>query len=223
MVAFFSMKEQVPGLIEPIDLSVDLARLNLDVNKLWDTLGFQKNVFKKTKSVIFNLTYPKHIPQSITNEFGELKSKFLGPLSYGETTVMKTYGISTALFTEMHDMVKNTYIKNVVDLVHNYHISTKGPGSVQWVFTVTLGAGGGYKLHRDEFTACRYHICLETNDFSFVIAKEQGSHELQTVHIPADGRVWLLATNLLHTAWNLDHNIDSSRTHLIISISNQAA
>ncbi len=217
------MKEQVPGLIEPIDLSVDLARLNSDVNKLWDTLGFQKNVFKKTKAVNFNLTYPKHIPQSIINEFGELKSKFLGPLSYGETTVMKTYGISTALFTEMHDMVKHSYIKNVVDLVHNHHVSTKGSAQVQWVFTATLGPGGGHKLHRDMHTAYRYHICLETNDFSFVIAKEKDSHELQTVHIPADGRVWLLDTNLLHTAWNLDHNIDSLRTHLIISIGQQAA
>jgi hypothetical protein len=223
MVAFFSMKEQVPGLIEPIDLSVDLAQLNLDVNKLWDTLGFQKKVFQKTRAINFNLTYPKNIPQSIINEFGELKSKFLGPLSYGETQVMNTYGISTASFTEMHDMVKNSYIKNVVDLVHNYHIANKGPASVQWVFTVTLGAGGGYKLHRDEFTAYRYHICLETNDFSFVIAKEKNSHELQTVHIPADGRVWLLDTTVMHTAWNLDYDTTSSRTHLIISISNQAA
>ena len=216
------MQDQVPGLIEPTTLSIDLARLNLDIKKIWSTLDYQSNDFKLALGKNFNLTHPEYIPQSIVDEFGELKSKFLGPLSYGEYQVMKNYGISTSLFTEMHDMVKNSYVKDVVDLVHNYHVSTKGPAPVQWVFTVTLGAGGGYKLHRDVFTAHRYHVCLETNDFCFMMVKENSSNKIQTVHIPADGRVWLLDTNILHTAWNLDSNANKLRTHLIISIGQQA-
>jgi hypothetical protein len=219
MSAFFSTtKLAVPGLIEPTGVVIDLAQLNADITSLWTTLGFQRHVFQKILANNFNLSYPRDIPESILSQYGELQSKFLGPLSWGEARVMQLYGISTAAYTEMHDMVKHSYIKEVVDLVHAHHQATIGPAEVQWVFTVTLGVGGGYKLHTDMHTAHRYHVCLETNEFSFVMVKEQGSDELQTVHIPADGRVWLLDTLSQHSAWNLDPKPKNVRTHLVISL-----
>jgi hypothetical protein len=51
-------------------------------------------------------------------------------------------------------------------------------------------------------------------------------YEIKTVHLPVDGRVWFLNTNVNHTALNLTPMPENSktqklRTHLILSIYEQ--
>ena len=215
------MYDTVQDLIDPIPISVDLVRLYETIQVISRAVGYDPNeCFKsKSKKSTINFTYPKNIPQSIINAHGDLKSKFIGPLTQGEDRIKELYNIGTNEFTEMHPIIEQSYIKTVFDQIQQYHTSKFGSGAIRWVHSSSLAPGAAFGLHIDLHCIARYHIALITTECSYMMVNND--NEIKTVHIPADGRVWLLDNNVQHTAINLvyvDKETDRVRTHLIFSV-----
>lgn len=214
------MYDKVQDLIDPVALTVDLKQLRKDIWIIGREIGYDPNECLRNshKQSAINFTYPKNIPQSIIDQFGDLKSKFIGPLTYGEGPVKQLYNISTKEFTEMHPLVENSYVKTVFDQIQNYHSSQFGSGTIRWVYSGSLAPSAGFYMHVDPHCTARYHIVLNTTDYSYMMVEQ--NNEIKTVHMPADGRVWFLDTNVPHNATNLTpvDQILNVRTHLIFSV-----
>jgi hypothetical protein len=223
MLRNIKMYESVPALIEPIPIVVDLNKLNADITKIGSFVDYSATarcLSSPTKQSTITLTYPKNIPEEFVNKLGELRSKFVGPITSGEGPLMEKYNLSTAHFTEMHQIVKDSYVKVIADQINEYHANKYGSGQVAWIHSPSLGPGIGFSMHRDRHCVARYHIALATNDYSYMLAEE--SNEIKAVHIPADGRIWQLNNNILHSAINFApvNYPNVVRTHLIFSMSN---
>ncbi len=214
------MYDKVQSLVEPTTLSVDLVKLRDAVDEISKKIPYDPanclNFESKQSSI--NFTHPANIPESIIAQHGEFKSKFVGGLSGGETVLKEKYNMSTADFTEMDALVSESYIKVVFDQIQNYHNSKFGVGSIRWVHGATLGPGAGFNMHVDKHCLARYHVVLYTNDYSYTMVEQ--NNEIKIVHMPADGQVWFLNTNVLHNATNLipSRSKDNLRTHLIFSV-----
>jgi hypothetical protein len=214
------MYDKVQNLIDPVPLNVDLKQLRKAIWAIGQVVDYDPNECLRNsyKQSTINFTYPKNIPQSVIDKFGDLKSKFIGPMTYGEGPVKQLYNIGTDEFTEMHPLVANSYIKTIFDQIQNYHISQFGSGAIRWVHSPSLAPSAGFYMHVDPHCTARYHIVLNTTDYSYMMVEQD--NEIKTVHMPADGRVWFLDTNVPHNATNLtpvDQTINV-RTHLIFSV-----
>jgi hypothetical protein len=65
-----------------------------------------------------------------------------------------------------------------------------------------------YKMHCD--ATMRAHIAIATNPDCYIAFRDGGSY-----HVPADGRLYVVDTLRLHTAYNAG---DCERVHLVISV-----
>lgn len=220
------MYDQVPGLIEPTPVIVDVSRLRLAMQAINMFVDYSpKEAFASfNKKAGICLTHPPVIPQEVIDKWGDIQSKFIGPMSGGEPVLKEKYNMSTAQFTEMHPIVQSSYIKEILDQLQSYTQTRYGSGKICWIHSNTLSPGAAYNLHQDEHCIGRYHIVEYTTEYSYMMVEED--YEIKTVHLPADGRVWFLNTNVNHTALNLTPMPENSktaklRTHLILSIYEQ--
>jgi len=221
MIPNITPYDSVPGFIEPIPLVIDLARLNIAVEEIFAHVKFDKySAFNLPgKNVNFNLNYPS----KISAEYLSVESrKYVGELSKGEEDLIKRFNVSTVDFDTMPDLVKNSYIGEVTSQLTEWHNTNRATlGQINRVHCVVLSNGSGHRLHVDKHTTCRYHIALSTNIYSYMMAVDQD--QVKTVHIPADGRIWLLDTNHDHAAQNIaPHHIGKDkrlRIHMIFSVS----
>jgi hypothetical protein len=221
MIPNITPYDTVPGFIEPTPLCIDIAKLNIAVSEIFAHVKFDKYsaLSAPSKNVNFNLNYPSKIPaEYITVE----SKKYVGDLSLGEEELMKRFNISTADFDTMPELVKNSYIGTVASQLTEWHNANRPElGQINRIHCIVLSNGSGHRLHVDPHTTCRYHIALTTNIYSYMMAVDEG--QVKTVHIPADGRIWLLDTNHDHAAQNIaPHNIGRDnrlRIHMVFSVS----
>jgi hypothetical protein len=227
MVKKIVMHDQVPGFIEPTPIVIDVGKLRRAMLEINAFVGYQPSEaftsFNKKAGIC--LTHPPVIPQSVIDEWGDVRSKFVGPMSDGEPALRRNFGMTTAQFTEMHPIVQSSYIKEIVDQLQAYTQTRFGSGKICWIHSGTLSPGATYHMHKDDHCIGRYHIVEYTTEYSYMMVEE--GYEIKTVYLPADGRVWFLDTNVNHNAMNLtpmeDIRISEKlRTHLILSIYEQA-
>jgi hypothetical protein len=142
-------------------------------------------------------------------------------MSDGEPALRQNYNISTSQFTEMHPIVQGSYIKEILDQLQSYTETRFGSGKICWIYSATMAPGGAFHLHKDIHCIGRYHIVETTTPYCYMMVEDE--HEIKTVHIPADCRVWFLDTNVNHTAINITPSfaMEKLRTHLILSIYQQ--
>ncbi len=208
--------DQVPGLIEPIGITVDITRLQNAVSEVFTKVGFNEAfAFTNPRNQIsFNLNHPTKIPSTV-------KNIHYGVLATSEDNLVD-FGLGCKDFTVLDPLVVGTYIEEVVSIVANWHNSNKlHKGTINRVHSAILGNSAGFQFHSDQHTTIRYHIALSTNDLSYMMSIV--NNKVKATNIPVDGRVWLLDTRVLHTAMNLAPNRynekDRIRNHLIISVS----
>ena len=220
------MHDQVLGQIEPVPITIDLGKLRQAMQAINSFVGYspKEAVDSFNKKTNICLTYPPNIPQSIIDKWGDIRSKFVGSISDGEFLIRQEYNLSTAQYTEMHPIVQNSYIKEILDQLQAYTQTRFGSGKICWIHSGTLAPGGSYNLHKDEHCIGRYHIVETTTPYCYMMVEQE--YEIKTVHLPADCRVWFLNTNVNHTALNLTPStkVDKTeklRTHLILSIYEQ--
>ena len=220
------MYDQVPGFIEPVPMTVNIGKLRLAMQEINQYVGYSPveafTSFNKKSGIC--LTHPLAIPQSIIDEWGDIRSKFVGPISDGEPALRENYEMSTAQYTEMHPIVQNSYVKEILDQLQSYTNTRFGSGKICWIYSGTLAPGAAYQLHTDDHCIGRYHIVETTTPYSYMMVEDE--YEIKTVHLPADCRVWFLNTNVSHTAINITPTPESVkteklRTHLILSIYQQ--
>lgn len=211
----------VPGAIEPTPLKFDLDKIKfaltaLHVKNSFDPFAaFNKN--NSDRQVAFNLNHPEKLPSTIKTE----REKYVGQLSTNEENLKSRFNITTGDFNTMTDAVKSSYIGEIYDQLVDWHNANNSQhGQITRVHCVHMANGSGYRMHVDQQTTIRYHVAVETNEYCYMFAKAE--NEICSVHIPADGRVWLLDTRTPHTALNLKANIVPKeqllRTHLIFSV-----
>jgi len=206
----------VPGLIEPIGITVDIFKLKEAIDKIFLAVGFKEaDTFNCASSQIsFNLTHPAKIPNGV-------KNIHYGALAANEDR-LKDFGLNCKDFTVLEPLAVGTYIEEAISLIANWHSSNKNyEGSINRIHSAILANGAGFHFHSDQHTTIRYHIALSTNDLSYMMCVD--NEKVKATNIPVDGRVWLLDTRVMHTAINLAPNRydkqDRLRNHLIISVS----
>ena len=221
------MYDQVPGFIEPLPITIDVGKLRSAMQAINSFVGYSPvealNSFNKLTGIC--LTYPPDIPQSVIDKWGDIRSKFVGPISDGEPALRRNYNISTSQFTEMHPIVQDSYIKEILDQLQSYTETRSDSGKICWIYSATMAPSGAFHLHKDEHCIGRYHIVETTTPYCYMMIEDE--YEIKTVHLPADGQVWFLNTNVNHTAINLTPMPENSktqklRTHLLLSIYKQS-
>lgn len=216
-------RESIPGYVEPTSLpTVDVNQINEELDKIFSITGFDKYTALKhpTRQYSFNLTHPKNIPEKILRENGD-RGRHWGYLSAGEDNFKSVWNLTTEDFTERSPLIMQNYLGetiNAVEAYHNKHNSNLG--KITRIHCAYLAHGAGYQLHVDSHTTIRYHLPIATNHMCYMMTAN--GEEIQTCHLPADGRIWLLNTSVLHTALNLAPNrFDDNyklRCHVIFSV-----
>ena len=211
--------DRVPDLMAPIDLTVDIEQLKTAVSNIFQSVGFnEEQAFENpTKQISFNFNHPQTIPPGV-------KNIHYGALANNEDFIFNKFGLSTNDFCVLDTLAIGTYLEEVYNSIKEWHSKNKAhEGNLNRLHSTILGNGAGYHLHSDNHTTIRYHIALSTNRFTYMMCAKDG--DVKVTHIPADGRVWLLDTRILHTALNLAPNrMDKTqrlRNHLIFSVSDQ--
>lgn len=218
------MYDQVPGFIEPVPITVDIGKLRIAMQEINQYVGYKPaeavDSFNKLTGIC--LTYPLIIPDSVVDKWGDTRSKFVGPMSDGEPALRRNYNLSTSQFTEMHPVVQDSYIKEILDQLQSYTETRFDSGKICWIYSASMAPGGAFHLHKDIHCIGRYHIVETTTPYCYMMVEDK--HEIKTVHLPADGQVWFLDTNVNHTAINITPSfaVEKLRTHLILSIYQQA-
>lgn len=209
----------VEGLIEPTPLKFDIDKIRSALTTLYNKNSFDPLIAyeNNARQAVFNLNHPKALPATITTERG----KYVGDLSTNEATLQSRFNLCTGDFDTMPDAVESSYIGEIYNQLVDWHNSNNSKhGRITRIHCVHLANGSGYHMHTDVQTTIRYHIAVDTNEYCYMFAK--GENEVYSVHIPADGRVWLLDTRNFHTALNLKPKIAPNeeliRTHLIFSV-----
>jgi len=209
----------VEGLIEPTPLKFDIDKIKSALSALYSENSFDPlSAYKNSeRQAVFNLNHPKTLPATVTTERG----KYVGDLSTNEATLQSRFNLSTGDFNTMPYSVESSYIGEIYKQLVDWHNSNNSKhGRITRIHCVHLANGSGYHMHTDIQTTIRYHVAVTTNEYCYMFAK--GENEMCSVHIPADGRVWLLDTRTFHTALNLKPKIapkeELIRTHLIFSV-----
>lgn len=196
----------------PLKFNVD--NISSDINLLiaehnYDLLSrFTANTDKdKSAQVTINLTHPVGIDE---------KDKYFGPLTTGYKG-LKDAGIDSSSFVELGNFFNGTYIEQVVNSVKKYHqLTYPDAPPITRIFCAYLGPGAGFTFHKDAHTLYKYHLPIKTNKWSFMFTEEKGN--IQMTHMPADGRVWLLDTQEMHTAFNMAPTKLDYRMHIIFNV-----
>ena len=116
-------------------------------------------------------------------------------------------GVNTFAIRKNYLNIVNTDFKNKSSICYGYceEILNQFPQAFRAVL-IGLYPNFEYLPHKDcPENSFRMHIAIETNPKSaFQVAGK-------CIHIPADGFIWILNTNEIHSAWNFG---DSPRIHL---------
>ena len=212
-----SSVDSVPDLIEPIGIAVQIQRLQTELAQMFQVTGFTELMAleNQDRKQDFNFNHPKMIPAGVSNlNFGQLAT--------GEEQMQARFGLTTGDFTEMDPWLENSYLAEIYDQIRDWHENNHrfARGKLGRLHLTVLGNGAGYQMHRDRHTVCRYHIVLRTNAYSYMLT--QIGTDIKAVHMPADGKIWLLNTGSMHTALNLAPNrldpLQRLRSHIIVSI-----
>jgi hypothetical protein len=207
----------VPRLIEKTPVKFDIHRIRVDVDSFLNAckVGRFRAFTTENKMWSLNLNYP---PNPEQYDPGNPYCKFRGKLSGNESALAKV-GITSKDFTEMLPAVSNSYLGEVYRSVKAYH-DTNHPnlGTITRIHVAFMADGASYQLHMDPHTGAKYHIPVWTNPYSYMMVDDEG--ELKSVNMEADGHLWRLDTNRLHTALNLmpksASREDRIRAHIII-------
>lgn len=209
--------DSIPKLVEPIGIQIDINRLQSEVLEIYQARKFSelKAYETTTRQVTFNFNHPKVIPAGVENIH-------FGALATGEDLLKSRFNMTTSDFTEMDPMVIGTYLEDVYNQIQDWHKKNCSElGTLTRMQCTVLANGAGYQMHVDHHTTIRYHIALRTNEYSYMLC--QDNENIKVVHIPADGRIWLLDTRAMHTALNLAPNridrLERLRSHIILSVS----
>ena len=209
--------QSVPGLIEKTTLKFDIDRIRVDVDSFLNASGVGRFRAFTTESKMWslNLNYP---PDPEQYDPGNSFCKFWGELAGNELALSKV-GITSKDFTEMTDSVYNSYLGEVYRSVKEYHTNNHPDlGTISRIHVAFMADGSAYQLHKDPLTGAKYHIPVWTNPYSYMMVADQD--ELKSVNMEADGHMWRLDTNRMHTALNLmpkAANRESKiRAHIII-------
>lgn len=214
--------DHIPNVIEPIGLTFDIHLARRAADEIYAKTGFNKFRDKDLPRSQFthNLKYPKNIPKDLINKYGE-SVKFYGPLAVDEKQLFDKYQIKGNDFTEMDGMVSQSYLGEIYREIQVWHQEHRhSDGYLTRYQTTLLSQDSGYQLHVDSHCVIRYHMALSTNRYCYFFNEHEG--QLKAVHIPSDGRVWILNTQNLHTAANMAPNSfskeDRLRNHLILTV-----
>lgn len=220
--------DSIENLCEPTPISIDFDLLKSTVNKIYQRVGYSPEEWRRgsTGQSSLSLTYPEEIPQNLIDEHGEFIARFR---LIGNEDQLKMQNVSTSKMFNMDPIVEQSYINTVAEQIVKYH-RERFPNSndvLSRIHSATLGTDSGFRLHIDHHATLRYHIVMSTNDFCFMSTLDDiNSEEIKMVHIPADGRVWLLDTQTFHNAmnisplWHFNKEL-ITRTHLIFTFCNK--
>jgi hypothetical protein len=219
--------DSIENLCEPTPITVDLDLLKSTLNNIYKRVGYSPEEWRQSphSQSSISLTYPDQIPQNLIDRYGEVVARFR---LVGSEAKLKAQSTNTSEMFNMDDIVKHSYINDIAKQIVNYH-TMRFPNSNDMlgrILGATLGTDAGLRLHIDQHATVRYHIVLSTNDFCFMGSLNGiNSEEIKLVHIPADGRVWLLDTQTFHNAMNISPNWhfdkELTRTHLIFTFCNK--
>ena len=214
--------ECVPRLCEPTTISVDLSLLTSTLESIQNHIGYTPLEWlqDRGKQSSINLTHPPIIPQKYISRWGELAASYR--ISGNELEFIEQ-GIPTCTMRLMTDLVKSSYISQISEEIINYHRSVYNQphAYIARILLSTLGPGTTYGLPRDFHTNTRYHIAITTNELCHMLVNIDSI--IFCVHIPANGLVWHLTTDNMHSACNFSHADfyspdEITRTHLIFTI-----
>lgn len=212
--------QSVKNLIEKTDLHFDIIKIRQNVDAFLKLCGAGRYRAFETSSKMWalNLNYP---PNPEHYDPNNPNCKYVGKLS-GNESGLKALGLSSNDFTEMDNLVANSYIGHIYRTVTEWHNKTNPHlGVVNRICVAFMGDGAAYQLHLDPHTGCKYHIPVWTNPYSYMMVDDE--MQLKTVSLPADGYMWKLDTNVSHTALNLIRKGAPKeiriRAHIIIYVS----
>ena len=203
----------------------DVAQINKDLNKLFKSLNFDllKDCFdmEGVSKLGVNLTHPPMEGQALEITKGKwpddpVASKYLGPLTLGDKEAAKI-GLDTSTFNIIGSEIKNTYLGTVIERVKKYHAFLHpNLNPVTRVYCAYLNTFAGYKMHIDQHTVFKYHLPVIENRYSFIFSENDSV--LESMHLPADGKLWRLDTRKLHSATNMAPETNNYRMHIIFSV-----
>jgi hypothetical protein len=220
--------DSIENLCEPTPITVDLALLKSTLDNIYQRVGYSPEEWRQSphSQSSISLTYPDQIPQPLIDKYGEFVARFR---LVGNEDKLKAQSTNTSEMFNMDNIVKHSYINDIAKQIVNYH-AIRFPDSknvLSRIHSGTLGTDSGFRLHTDRHATMRYHIVTDTNDFCFMGSLNGiNSEEIKLVHIPADGRVWMLDTQTFHNAMNicpiwLFEQSKLTRTHLIFTFCNK--
>ncbi len=194
----------------PIDLTVDLIRLQESINILFERLDISHDTFHtellRQSATTFNLT---HLPGlSGSDRWKKYRDDHIAT---------EKAGVKEEDFSEFLTELDGLYFKEVIDNVldmHNSKFKNTFQGRCQLIW---LRARHSYKLHRDMHTAHRYHIPV-TTDENCLWVFEKTPRNMSLCHMPADGRIWYL--NPRDIRHSVAHMGTQHRLHILLTTSN---
>ncbi len=212
--------QSVNGLIEKTSLCFDIEKIRLDIDLFLKLCGVGRfRAFEcASKMWALNLNYP---PNPEIYEPDNPNRKYIGKLA-GSESVIRELGLVGDDFTEMDALVTNSYVGYVYKTVTEWH-SQNNPhlGTINRIYVAFMADGAAYQLHKDPHTGCKYHIPVWSNPYSYMMVADE--MQLKSVSMHADGSMWKLNTNVMHTALNLINKSafkeDKIRAHIIIHAS----
>lgn len=227
---------EVPGLIDQCAITFDVDRIKQDIIDFSNTFDFHVAAIlrklidpKKIGQVSINLTHPEFTPavidvlRSINENVDYNRAKYIGPLTFGDRPAAELHGIEPSSYNIIGEFFNNRYLGDVVRQVQQYHSSIHPEMEpVTRVTCAYLDPGAGFFLHKDTHTRMKYHLPIYTNQFAYMMAHKVTDNSINGdttfLHLPADGRLWVLNTNEFHSAMNLSPIRHDYRMHIIFSV-----
>lgn len=216
----FKQYASIPGITEKTDIRFDVAKIRKEIDSILNMCGVGRYRALQAQSRMWPLNL-SHLPEENTlpGEVGNHIAKFTGKTS-GNEPALEAAGFSTADLNVLPPEVENGYLGEVYRKVVEYHNTRVDiPGTITRFNCVFVAEGGGYQLHTDMHTSVKYHIPVWTNKYSFFAAEHED--EIKWVHMPADGALWILDTQVPHLAMNISPKTvpreQKVRAHLIIA------
>mgnify|MGYP002628850459 CR=1 FL=1 len=208
------------GVTEKTDIRFNVEEIRKEIDSILSMCGVGRYRALNTPSRGWTLNL-SHLPEEKTlpEEVGNHIAKFTG-MTRGNEPSLVAAGYSTADLNVLPPEVANGYLGEVYRKVVEYHNTRVDiPGTITRFNCVFVAEGGGYQLHKDMHTSVKYHIPVWTNKYSFFAAEHE--NEIKWVHMPADGALWILDTQVPHLAMNISPNTvpreQKVRAHLIIA------
>lgn len=215
------------AILEKCNLQFNTELILADLKSLYQSFGYSLSAKfhvgrdkDKSSQVCVNLTYPDFndpaVKKLVLDDRSLEYSKYFGYLATGYHP-LKDAGIESASFTNTGDFFVNRYIGNVINQVKEYHSNTHPTEPpISRIFCAYINPGAGFVFHKDHQTVCKYHIPIKTNRWSFMYT--DSGESVTSTHMPADGSLWRIDTQEMHTAMNLSPIPNDYRMHIIFNV-----